>query len=172
MLAESHIHRHRSEGGEEFWPGEFRRNYLYCPDRTEAGLFRGLRSGGSYFVLADIVQDVSFTASAGGETIMMGETLSAEPGRTIVASLSFVETVPVEAVELIGNPGGDVRVVARSPGKALGRFAGRTTWTVDVTMGAKPCYLRARGSAPVRQPYPMTACFYTNPLWLSPIAPA
>jgi hypothetical protein len=170
MLAESHLHRHGEEEGGEFWPGEFRRNYIYCPDRTEAGFFRGLRSGGSYFVLADIVRDIAFTASAGGERIMLGETLSAEPGQTVTVSLSFVEKVPVEAVELIGNAGGEVRVVARSPGKALARSVGRTTWTVDVTMGATPCYLRARGSAHVRQPYPVTACFYTNPLWLTPAA--
>ena len=129
---------------------------------------RGLRSGGSYFVLADIVRDVAFTASAGGETSMMGETLAGEPGQTVAVSLEFTENVPVEAVELIGNPGGRVRVVARSPAKGLTRSAGRTTWTVDVTMGRKPCYLRARGSAHVRQPYPMRAWFYTNPLWLAP----
>jgi hypothetical protein len=152
----------------------------------EASFFRGLRSGGCYFVLADIVRDVAFTASAGGESIMMGETLAAEPGQTMTVSLSFVEKVPVEEVELIGNPGGEVRVVARARsgrpafsaghpgarGKALARSAGRTTWTVDVSMGAKPCCLRARGSAHVTQPYPMTASFYTNPLWLTPAASA
>ena len=184
MLAESHLHRHGEEEGGEFWPGEFRRNYLYCPERTEAGFFRGLRSGACYFVLADIVRDVAFTASAGGESIMMGETLSAEPGQTVTISLGFVEKVRVEAVELIGNPGGEVRVVARARigrpafsaghpgtrGKALARSAGRKTWTVEVRMESKPCYLRARGSTHVSQPYPMTACFYTNPLWLTPAA--
>jgi hypothetical protein len=168
MLAESHLHRHAEEEGGEFWPGEFRRNYIYCPERTEAGFFRGLRSGCSYFVLADIVRDVAFTTSARGETIMMGETLTAEPGRTIAVSLEFIENAPLEAVELIGNPGGRVRVVARSRGTALARSAGRTAWTVAVSVGPKACYLRARGSAHVRQPYPMTAWFYTNPLWLTP----
>ncbi len=35
-------------------------------------------------------------------------------------------------------------------------------------MGSQPAYLRARGSAHVERPYPVTAWFYTNPLWLVP----
>ncbi len=170
MLAESHVHKHLSEGGEELWPGEFRRNYIFCPERSEAGLFQGLRSGASYFVLGSIVEEVQFTASAGGESVMMGETLSVPPGGTVEVSLSFVENSPVEAVELIGNLGGEVRVVSEARGGDLARADGRTTWTAEVTMGSEPSYLRARGRAPVSQPYPVTSWFYTNPLWLLPEA--
>lgn len=167
MLAESHFHEHSGEeGGVEFWPGEFRRNYIYCPERTEAGLFCGLRSGASYFVLGGIVEDVSFVASADGEAIMMGEALSVSPGQTVDVSVSLLENTSVEALELIGNPEGMVRVVAQAWGRDLVRSADRTSWEVAVTMGPGPCYLRARGSARICQPYPVTAWFYTNPLWL------
>jgi len=171
LLAESHVHKHMSEGGAEFWPGEFRRNYVYCPERSEAGLFRGLRSGASYFVLGGIVENVELTASAVGERIMMGETLSVPPGQTVEVLLSFRENIPLETVELIGNPAGEVRAVAKACRGDLANSAGRTTWTVEVTIASLPCYLRARGSAHVDEPYPVTAWFYTNPLWFTPSEP-
>ena len=171
LLAESHVHKHISEGGEELWPGEFRRNYIYCPERTEAGLFRGLRSGTSYFVLGGIVEEVGFTASAGGESIITGETLTVPPSQSIQVSVSFVENTALEAIELIGNPEGEVRVVASARGNDLARSGNRTTWTVEVRMGSEPSYLRARGSARIGEPYPVTAWFYTNPLWLEPEGP-
>jgi len=166
MLAESHFHQHISEGGEELWPGEFRQNYVYCPERSEAGLFQGLRSGACYFVLGDIVEEVEFAASAGEESIMTGESLTVPPGSPIEVSVSFAENNVIEAIELIGNPEGEVRVVASARGNDLARSADHTTWTVEVTMGAAPCYLRSRGSAHITEPYPATAWFYTNPLWL------
>jgi len=172
ILAESHFHLHVEEGGDQFWPGEFRRNYVYCPERSEAGLFQGLRSGACYFVLGGIVEEVGFTALAGGKSIMMGETLSIPPGQTVEVSLSFIEDTPLEAVELIGNLGGEVRVVAEALGGDVARSDGRTRWTVEVTMGSEPSYLRARGSARVHTPYSVTAWFYTNPLWLTPEKPA
>jgi len=171
MLAESHFHQHISEGGEELWPGEFRRNYVYCPQRSEAGLLQGLRSGASYFVLGGIVEEVEFTASAGEEWMMTGERLTVPPGWPLEVSLSLIENASLDRVELIGNPEGEVRVVTSARGGDLARSAGRTTWTTEVNMGSQPCYFRARGSAHTDKPYPVTAWFYTNPLWLEPGGP-
>jgi len=168
MLAESHLHKHISEGGEEFWPGEFRRNYIYCPERTEAGLFQGLRSGASYFVLGGIAEEVEFAASAAGETIMIGESLTIPSGERVEIFVSFIENTPHDSIELIGNPNGQVQVVAKVRGSNLAHSAGRTTWMTEVSMGSDPFYLRARGSACTSQPYPVKAWFYTNPIWLSP----
>ena len=167
-LAESHFHQHVSEGGSEYWPGELRRNYIYCPQRSEAGLLRGLRSGASYFVLGGVVEEVEFTAADGRESISMGESLGVAPGRPLEVSVGFVEHSPIEGVELIGNPRGRVEVVARARGEDLGRSAGRACWTVSVEAPSLPCYLRARGWSPLEEPYPLTGCFYTNPLWLIP----
>jgi hypothetical protein len=168
MLAESHLHKHISEGGEEFWPGEFRRNYIYCPEHTELGLFRGMRSGASYFVLGGIAEEVEFTASAGGETIMMGESLVVPSGQPIEVCVSFTENIPHDGIELIGNPHGQVRVVAEAQGSDLAHSVGRATWRTEVTMGSRSFYLRGRGSAHISRPYPVKAWFYTNPLWLTP----
>ncbi|MHC4714565.1 MAG: CehA/McbA family metallohydrolase domain-containing protein [Planctomycetota bacterium] len=167
MLAESHFHKHVKEGGRAFWPGEFRRNYVFCPDRTEAGLFRGLRSGSSYFVLGDIVADLEFSASTDRASITMGESLTVPAGTTVEVALSFTENHPVDVVELIGNPGGDIQVVASVEGRDLSRGGGRARFTVALRTGGLPCYLRARGCARIEQPYPVTAWFYTNPLWLT-----
>lgn len=167
-LAESHFHQHVSEGGGEYWPGELRRNYIFCPERSEAGLFAGLRGGASYFVLGGVVERVGFTASADGESVMMGESLVVAPGRPVEVTVEFVERRRLEAVELIGNPQGRVEVAARAQGPDLSRAGERTRWTVPVRASSLPCYLRARGWVRLREPYPLTGCFYTNPLWLAP----
>lgn len=168
MLGESHFHQHVEEAGTEFWPGEFRRNYVFCPDRSEAGLFRGLRGGISYFVLGDIISDLEFGASSGGASIMMGEALTVPADGSVEVTLRFVEKRTVEVVELIGNPLGDVRVVASVRGSDLVREAGRAACCVTIKVGRRPCYLRARGSARIERPYPTKAWFYTNPLRLTP----
>ena len=162
------LHKHINEGGEEFWPGEFRRNYIYCPERTETGLFQVLRSGASYFVLGGIAEEVEFTASVDGEMIMIGESLVVPSGEPVQVSISFIENTPHDAIELIGNPNGQVQVVAKVRGSDLAHPAGRTTWMTEVSMVSDPLYLRARGSACISQPYPVRAWFYTNPLWLIP----
>ena len=171
MVAESHIHRHDiAKGGVEFWPGEFRRTYVYCPERTEAGFFAGLRSGASYFVLGGIVENVDFKASVDGRSAMIGERLAVSTGSPVTVSVEFVEHARLESVELIGNPGGDVRIVASSQGEALEHSAEMARWTVEMQMPPKPFFLRLRGSAPIEKPYPVMAWFYTTPLWIVPAA--
>lgn len=167
ILAESHFHQHTSEGGQEFWPGELRQNYVYCPDRSEAGLFQGLRSGASYFVLGDIVREVELRAAAAGESVMMGETLSARRGAPIEITVTAVENAHLDSMQLIGNPDGQPCVIARVPGRRLVPRGGRVRWRLESRAGQESFYVRARGSAHIEKPYPMTAWFYTNPLWVS-----
>ncbi len=97
---------------ERDWPGFYRCTYLYCAEWSEAGLFRGIRSGASYFVLGGIVEEVEFAASARGQSVMMGESLSVVPGRPVEVTVSVAENRPLETIELIGDPGGEVRLVA------------------------------------------------------------
>ena len=79
-----------------------------------------------------------------------------------------IESTPHDSIELIGNPDGQVKVLAKVRGSNLAHSAGRTAWMTEVSMGSDPFYLRARGSACIGQPYPVKAWFYTNPIWLSP----
>ncbi len=177
ILAESHFHKHLSEGGLAFWPGEFRRNYIFCPTRTEAGLFAGLKSGISYFTLGDIISNLQFNAStnitsidndsADNDSIMMGESLSIPAGTTINITISFKEYQPIESVELIGNPNKDIEIITSVKGSDLQRDSDRAHHTFTLKLGSRSCYLRIRGSAQIKQPYPLKAWFYTNPLWLN-----
>lgn len=167
LLAESHFHKHRDEGGAEFWPGEFRRNFVYCPEPSEAGLFRGLRSGASYFVLGGIADDVCFEVSGPGGSVMMGETLTAEAGECVEAVLTFTENVPVDSLELIGNPRGAPQVVASARRDDLRDLGRRVQWRVECRAGEALSYLRARGRSRVTSPYPTDAWFCTNPIWIT-----
>lgn len=169
MTAESHVHRRDADkGGVEFWPGEFRRSYVYCPERSEAGFFSGLRSGASYFVLGGIVEDVNFTISSTAESAMNGECLAAPPASQVTVSVSLVEKTQLESIELIGDPNGTAASLARVSGDVLDRSAESTHWTTDITVPSSPSYYRIRGSAHIAEPYPVVAWFYTNPIWIQP----
>ena len=167
MTAESDFHQRQIEGRTAFWPGEFRKTYVFCPQRSEAGLFAGLRSGAYYLVVGGIVEGLELTASARGESVMMGERLTVAAGATVEVRVEFAARSAVAGVELIGNPTGEAAVVARVQGKELERRDETLRWKTEVK--APPTgtfFLRVRGAAPLDEPPGSVGCFYSAPLWV------
>ena len=153
MIADGDFHLHASDAGSDFWPGEFSRSFVCCPERSEAGVFAGLRSGAAYFVLGPVIESLSFELACGGASAMIGETLSAGAGG-VEARLSLEGAGAVEAVELIGNPRGRVEVVASASGGELERSGSDARWQVDLPdpAGAGGYYVRARGRGTAVKP--------------------
>ena len=170
MLAESDFHHHmdldKNMGTE--WPGEYMRNCIYCPDRTEAAVFAGLRAGAGYFVIGNIIQDLDWTASSGGRSAMVGEQLGAPEGTPVTVSVRFRENTPLDSVELIGNPGGETRVVASTNGDQLQRSNKLVDWCVALPPSSAPFFIRLHGTARVSGAEPETMQFYANPIWVVP----
>ena len=85
-FASSDYHRHWTEGGSDFWPGEYQKNYTYIdsgnPDQLQA-VFDGVRSGDTYHVMGDLIDELQFTAKSKNETAMMGERLVIKAGDTV-----------------------------------------------------------------------------------------
>lgn len=77
-FASSDFHNHWSTGGSDFWPGEYQKNYTYIntyhPDQIQA-VFDGNRSGNSWNVQGDLIDELEFTVQSKNQTAMMGETL-------------------------------------------------------------------------------------------------
>ena len=166
MTAESDFHQRKIEGRTAFWPGEFSKTYVFCPERSEAGAFAGLRSGASYFVVGNIIENLKFSASADGERVMMGEELTVTDGADIDVTVESAGNSILDSLELIGNPAGAARMLVSASSEDLIRKDGIVRWTVKVDAPPGNFFLRLRGSGPLAEPISAAGCFYTSPLWV------
>ena len=86
-FASSDYHWHWGDGGSDFWPGEYQKNYTYIntkdKDKIQA-VFDGNRSGNTWNVQGDLIDELEFTArGVGKHKAMMGQTLKVKKGRRV-----------------------------------------------------------------------------------------
>ena len=93
-FASSDYHSHYTVGGDDFYPGEYQKDWVFAKeDRDHRGGFGGrhgddgaslddiadgLRSGKSFFVQGDLINRLDFTVRQGDRKADMGETLEVE----------------------------------------------------------------------------------------------
>lgn len=170
MTADSDFHS--PEGGgvwgqTKFWPGEYRRTHLFCPEKTEAGVFAGLRSGACYVVVGNLVSDFDFHVSAGDRTAMLGERLETRAGTSVTVTTRLVRTGKIESLQLIGNPGGKARVLAEARGDALLEEDGVVTWSVELEAGPGTWFVRVMGRGEAADPAGVPAALATAAVWVN-----
>jgi hypothetical protein len=83
----------------DFWPGEYQKTYVKVkasekhPRITQEDVVDGLRSGNSFAVSGDLIDELDFTAFSpsghGGDSATMGETLSVRKGEKVVVRIRF-----------------------------------------------------------------------------------
>ena len=82
-FASSDFHNHWSDGGSDFWPGEYQKNYTFIEstkcDPIKA-IFDGVRSGNSWHVEGDLIDQLAFTATCRNQTATMGESITCRAG--------------------------------------------------------------------------------------------
>jgi hypothetical protein len=105
--------------GNDFWPGEYAKTWVHVPERSGAGLVRGLRVGDLFAVEGDLVNGLELTAARlpplGGQDLAeMGGTLEIRRGDDV-----------------------EVRLRLRSPGRNAHGDAPRLDH-VDVIVGERP----------------------------------
>ncbi len=169
VVADGDFHIHAADGGSDFWPGEFTRCSVYCPERTERGVFEGLRAGCIKFVLGPVIDSLDFTMTSGASEAMIGETLDA--AGTVEARLDIAGLRSVDRVELIGNPNGPAEVVASISGDDLDISGDSASWRVDLPAPSRDCFFRIRGCGRAVKPIVEKTgvmCFYTNPIFVEP----
>jgi hypothetical protein len=80
-----------SETTNDFWPGEFQKDYIHVAsdNPTPRDIIDGLRSGNSFVVQGDLIDDLRFRAKAGvsGDIATMGETLYVTPGEMVTIQI-------------------------------------------------------------------------------------
>ncbi len=74
----------------DFWPGEYQENYVWVEqaDDPAKAIVDGLRSGNSYTVQGQLVEDLRFRICHRRKCATMGETLEVRPGSTVRVQLS------------------------------------------------------------------------------------
>jgi hypothetical protein len=106
VTATSDSHRHYTEGGNDFWPGEYSKTYVKAA-RTYDDVLDGLRNGRVFVTLGDLVDQVDVTAQ------------DASKGSDGKARAEIGGTLTVKK-------GSDVTIVIRVRDPAGRNFAGRT----------------------------------------------
>ncbi|EFK08897.1 conserved hypothetical protein [delta proteobacterium NaphS2] len=77
------FHFSKKETTNDFWPGEYQKDYIYVENTDNPSpqdVIDGLRSGNSYVVQGDLIEELEFTVQAKKETATMGQKLYVKAG--------------------------------------------------------------------------------------------
>jgi hypothetical protein len=95
----SDFHDEGTNGGVDFWPGEYEKTYVKVKaadddgNITQEDVINGLRSGNAFSVHGDLINELDFRvfpgASHSNHNATMGETLSIEKGDKIIVRIRF-----------------------------------------------------------------------------------
>jgi hypothetical protein len=130
ITANSDSHVHWSDGGADFWPGEYSKTYVHAA-KSHAAILDGLRKGRVFVTTGDLISALDVTATVTGtrQAAMTGETLVVPPGKTVRLTIAFRDPVAP-------NAHGDKPAVARVDlirGQVTGPVADRSTDTNSTT---------------------------------------
>ena len=168
ITSTSDSHRHYTEGGIDFWPGEYSKTYVKAV-KQPADVLDGLRNGRVFTVLGDLVSELDVTAQTADGTARaeIGGKLNVAPGSDVTvvirlrdpAGANFGGKSPdVSRVDLIvgdiTGPAAD-RTTDRNTTTRVERRFGPRDWTRDgeriamvrtIRNVTGPIYLRVRGT--------------------------
>ncbi len=196
ITATSDSHTNVSEGGDDFWPGEYAKTYVMArPDGED--ILDGLREGRVFVTTGDLVSELDVTASSGDRTAEIGGTLATTATDEVLVSIRVRDpasanaagrTPSVARIDLIvgevSGPGADRDADTNPTTRVAHRFTA-SDWTVEgevLTMtyrlpaAAGSRYIRVRGTngseadpqsdTPGEDPW-SELWFYGNPTFLA-----
>ena len=199
ITSTSDSHRHYTDGGSDFWPGEYSKTYVKAVP-THADILDGLRNGRVFVITGDLISELDVSAQSGSARAEIGGVLPVAAGGTVTVTLRLRDpagpnaagrTPEVARIDLIlgevTGPATDreaavnptTRVVTRR-GPAEWRREGEVITATYVLNGiSRDSYIRLRGangSEAEPQPDPpgedpwSDLWFYANPIFLD-VAP-
>jgi hypothetical protein len=197
ITANSDSHIHYTEGGFDFWPGEYSKTYVFA-EKNHDSILDGIRKGRVFVTTGDLISELNISASDGKSSAMIGEQLHAAKGADVDVTIKIRDP----STE---NHRGDNPLVNRVDliiGKITGRVVDKSQDTNDSTVVIKrftkkdwrrqgeiltmthrlenvssPMYLRVRGTSTEElepEPDPLgenpwqDLWFYSNPIFISP----
>jgi hypothetical protein len=195
ITANSDSHIHYSEGGVDFWPGEYSKTYVLA-NRNHADVIDGIRKGRVFVTTGDLVSELFVTVSAGDQDAGIGGELVVDANDTVMVEIGFREPATpnaagdkpaVERVDLVVGEVSSGRyddlTIDRTTGThVVQRF---TDWASDGDMQmirfrldiTTPVYLRVRGTNNKAELEPLAdevgedpwqdLWFYSNPVFIN-----
>lgn len=195
ITANSDSHRHYTQGGIDFWPGEYSKTYVHAI-KEHADILDGIRHGRVFVTTGDLINELFVTVSQASAQAGMGGVLTAVTDEVVEVVIRFKDpdnanaagrNPQVARVDLIvgevTGPGQDphrdehksVRVAARFTAKSWRNEDGYTVIRHNLKLD-EPSYLRVRGTNLIAQLEPepdepgedpwSDLWFYSNPVFV------
>ena len=128
ITANSDSHVNWSEGGSDFWPGEFSKTYVWA-NRSYGDILDGIRNGRVFVTLGDLISELQVTARSSGDSAEIGGSLKEKSGADVEVTIRFLDPADL-------NAGGRDPLVARVDlivGQITGPVADRSINTNPTT---------------------------------------
>lgn len=181
ITGSSDSHGHSSEGGADYWPGEYTKTWVHAR-RTPDAIMDGLRQGRVFVTTGDLVTGLSLTLDNGravelGSTITMNShvpqtlTIRLALGGKPEAMLDHLDII-VGSRKADGQP--DTRILKRFTLSRAQREKGTAEFYLSLAEMHHASYLRLRGTNTLQgEPLPdaidedpwADLWFYSNPIW-------
>jgi len=195
ITATSDSHLHWTEGGPDFWPGEYSKTYVYA-SKSYADILLSLRQGRVFVATGDLVTTLDFTVAAAGATAAVGEALTAASGGGVDVSIRVRDPAganhhgdspAVNRIDLIAGRIDPALIEAAggvNPSTEVIQRFDASDWARDDEMLSidyrlesldEPIYLRVRGTStdelepvpdPVGEDPWQDLWFYSNPVFV------
>ncbi len=124
ITANSDSHIHWTEGGKDFWPGEYSKTFVYA-EKNHDDILKSLRAGKVFVATGGLITEMQLVVQQGENTAELGESLCATKCQPITI------TVEIKDPEAL-NPNGDNPSVERVDiiiGSVIGTHEDLTTDT-------------------------------------------
>jgi hypothetical protein len=195
IVATSDSHVHYSDGGSDFWPGEYQKTYVWARHAYD-DILDGLRAGRIFVVAGDLIESLEVTARSSQTAATVGESLAVRPGEAVQVQIRFgvparpnahgdrpsVTRVDLIAGDVLG-PAADPTVDRNATARVVARFTAKDWQCAGATCTIatmwprveRSGYLRVRGTSTDESEPSMDArgedpwtdlWFYSNPIFL------
>ena len=195
ITANSDSHVHWTDGGVDFWPGEYSKTYVLA-EKNYASIFSAIRAGKMFVTIGDLVSEIWFSVSVSENSVSIGETLDAPVGADVWVDLKVLDpetqnhngqnpklnridliqgSVSAEVASLETNRNPSTRVVKRWERQELAVEGDYLTGRHQIKNVTEPFYFRLRGTntaemEPLKDPNNENPWddlwFYSNPIFL------
>ncbi|MDF1765612.1 MAG: phosphoesterase [Gammaproteobacteria bacterium] len=90
VTANSDSHVHYSEGGVDFWPGEYSKTHVWA-QRSHDSILEGIRNGRVFVTTGDLISALDFSVTVAGESASLGETIKVAAGSELAVTIRFLD---------------------------------------------------------------------------------
>jgi len=188
ITANSDFHLHYSAGGDDMWPGEYSKTYLFAEEKDYEDIMDGLRNGSFFTVQGDLIDALELTADNGSKTVGLGDALLAAEGDAVTVTIkvrdpqslnNHGDNPALQQVQLISNATGTPEINKVFTAEDWQEEDGYLVMEHTFANVTSDFYVRVRGSNtaelyPAEDPEGEQAWedlwFYSNPIFIQKVA--